>query len=96
MCRRCGPLYADGHGDSDDPQLPVDVRVVARFGSFNFKFIKICVPFPPSALPPGRAGNPVLLKDDDSYSGCQETRTYVRRSATYESRVGASRSVHTF
>lgn len=80
--------------DGDDPQLPVDVRVVARFGSFNFKFIKMCVPFPPRSR--RRAGNPVLLKDNDSYSGCQETRTYVRRSATYESRVGASRSVHTF
>ena len=80
--------------DGDDPQLPVGVRVVARFGSFNFKFLKFGAL--PAALPPGRAGNPVLLKDDDSYSGCQETRTYVRRSATYESRVGASRSVHTF
>lgn len=76
--------------------------VVARFGSFNFMFYQYLVPFHRRApAAPRRKSRQRCLKmmmrpRADSYSGCQETRTYVRRSATYESRVGASRSVHTF
>ena len=81
-------------------QLPVDVGC----GAFRLVQLYVLSIFGalPAALPPPRWKSRqrclkmMMRPRADSYSGCQETRTYVRRSATYESRVGASRSVHTF